>query len=142
MTKYRNGLPQLGDRPFLTDGGIETTLIFHEGLDLPHFAAFHLFETDAGASHLRNYFKAYAEMARPFGVGLMLESPHGVPAGTGETGWATRPTRWPMQTAIRQRDLIQAQPGPGRGFQRLASADSRNPRPQAVRRSTAALPAA
>lgn len=75
MTKYRNGLPQLGGRPFLTDGGIETTLIFHEGLDLPHFAAFHLFETDAGASHLRNYFKAYAEMARRFGVGLILESP-------------------------------------------------------------------
>ncbi len=35
MAKYRNSLPQLGDGLFLTDGGIETTLIFHEGLPLP-----------------------------------------------------------------------------------------------------------
>ena len=31
MSKYRNRLPQLGDRLFLTDGGLETTLVFHEG---------------------------------------------------------------------------------------------------------------
>lgn len=75
MTKYRIGLPQLGGRPFLTDGGLETTLIFHEGMDLPYFAAFDLLKTEEGASHLRKYFTAYAEMARRFGVGLILESP-------------------------------------------------------------------
>jgi homocysteine S-methyltransferase len=37
---YRDQLPQLGGDPFLTDGGTETVLIFHEGLDLPLFAAF------------------------------------------------------------------------------------------------------
>ncbi len=42
MSMYRNGLPQAGHDLFLTDGGIETTLIFHEGLELPDFAAFHL----------------------------------------------------------------------------------------------------
>ena len=42
MPKYRNALPQLSDDFFLTDGGIETTLIFHNGLDLPCFAAFDL----------------------------------------------------------------------------------------------------
>jgi methionine synthase I (cobalamin-dependent) len=41
MSKYRSCLPQLSGGLFLTDGGIETTLIFHDGLDLPHFAAFH-----------------------------------------------------------------------------------------------------
>ncbi len=71
----RKALPQLGGRPFLTDGGLETTLIFHEGVDVPHFAAFVLLRTDAGASHLRKYFTAYAEIARRFGMGLILESP-------------------------------------------------------------------
>ena len=42
MTRYRNALPQLDGGLFLTDGGIETTLIFHDGLELPDFAAFHL----------------------------------------------------------------------------------------------------
>ena len=39
MATHRKPLPQAGERLFLTDGGIETTLIFHEGLDLPDFAA-------------------------------------------------------------------------------------------------------
>ena len=32
-------LPQLQGRPIVTDGGLETDLIFHHGGDLPHFAA-------------------------------------------------------------------------------------------------------
>ena len=40
MAKYRSNLPQLADGTFLSDGGMETTLIFHEGADLPHFASF------------------------------------------------------------------------------------------------------
>ena len=39
---YRKALPQLDGGFFLTDGGIETSLIFNDGLELPHFAAFHL----------------------------------------------------------------------------------------------------
>ena len=42
MARYRNNLPQLAGDLFLTDGGIETTLIFREGLELPYFAAFDL----------------------------------------------------------------------------------------------------
>ena len=74
MTRYRNALPQLGGDLFLTDGGIETTLIFHEGLELPHFAAFHLFETPEGEAALRKYFRTYAELAKRFSTGLILES--------------------------------------------------------------------
>jgi len=74
MNTYRNSLPQLGDGLFLTDGGIETTLIFHEGLKLPEFAAFHLLKTDEGEAALRNYFRTYADLARRFGTGLILES--------------------------------------------------------------------
>jgi len=74
MNTYRNSLPQLGDGLFLTDGGIETTLIFHEGLELPDFAAFHLLKTDEGEAALRKYFRTYADLARRFGTGLILES--------------------------------------------------------------------
>ena len=64
MAQYRNALPQLAGTFFLTDGGIETTLIFHEGLVLPDFAAFHLFKTPQGETALRKYFRTYAEIAK------------------------------------------------------------------------------
>ena len=35
----RARLPQLDGSLFLTDGGIDTSLIYNDGLDLPHFAA-------------------------------------------------------------------------------------------------------
>lgn len=74
MAKYRNQLPQLGGGLYLTDGGIETTLIFHEGWQLPDFAAFHLFKTPEGKAAVRNYFRSYAQIAKDFGSGLILES--------------------------------------------------------------------
>ena len=48
MAKYRTNLPQLYGDKFLTDGGLETTLIFHEGLELPEFASFDLLKNDDG----------------------------------------------------------------------------------------------
>ena len=52
MAKYRNHLPQLGGGFYIADGGLETTLIFQEGWELPDFAAFTLFETAQGeAAH-------------------------------------------------------------------------------------------
>lgn len=74
MAHYRNALPQLGGGLYLTDGGIETTLIFHEGLELPDFAAFHLLRTPEGEAALHKYFRTYAEIARRFAAGLILES--------------------------------------------------------------------
>jgi S-methylmethionine-dependent homocysteine/selenocysteine methylase len=67
-------LPQL-DELFLTDGGIETVLIFHEGLELPAFAAFDLLKDKAGVETLRNYYWPYVELARTRGVGFVAESP-------------------------------------------------------------------
>src|SRR5882724_9783285 len=75
MNKYRSYLPQLGDELFLTDGGLETTLIFHEGLALPCFAAFDLLKNEEGTAVLRRYFERYAELARRHDVGLVLETP-------------------------------------------------------------------
>ena len=74
MSKYRTSLPQLSNRLYLTDGGIETTLIFHEGLELPDFAAFHLLQTEDGEKALQKYFRTYTEIAKRFGTGLILES--------------------------------------------------------------------
>lgn len=74
MAKYRESLPQLSGELVLTDGGIETTLIFHEGLDLPYFAAFDLLKHAAGQAALRNYFHTYAEIAQKYSVGIILES--------------------------------------------------------------------
>lgn len=74
MTQFRNALPQLSGDFFLTDGGIETTLIFLEGHELPDFAAFHLLKTPGGEAALRKYFRTYAGLAERFGTGLILES--------------------------------------------------------------------
>lgn len=74
MTNHHTSLPQLNGNLFLTDGGIETTLIFHEELDLPDFAAFHLLNTPEGEAALRKYFHTYAGIAKKFGTGLILES--------------------------------------------------------------------
>ncbi|MFL6030331.1 MAG: homocysteine S-methyltransferase family protein [Gaiellaceae bacterium] len=68
-------LPQLAGRPFITDGGMETTLIFHEGLDLPHFAAFVLLDDEQGRQALRSYFGRYVDIARERGVGIVLDTP-------------------------------------------------------------------
>lgn len=74
MAKYRNALPQLSGEFFLTDGGIETTLVFLEGLELPLFSAFYLLRTPEGEAALREYFKTYAALARKLEVGLVLET--------------------------------------------------------------------
>jgi S-methylmethionine-dependent homocysteine/selenocysteine methylase len=74
MAQYRSALPQLGGDLFLTDGGLETTLIFHDGLELPDFAAYDLLRRPEGEAALQKYFCAYAALAKRFGVGLILES--------------------------------------------------------------------
>ncbi len=74
MAKYRGALPQLGGDFFMTDGGLETTLIFLEGQDLPEFAAFLLLETPEGEDALRKYFLTYAQLAKRFDTGLVLET--------------------------------------------------------------------
>jgi homocysteine S-methyltransferase len=73
--KYRERLPQLDDGLFLSDGGLETTLVFHEGFDLPCFAAFVLLDSDRGRKALREYFDRYVPMAIAAGTGFVLESP-------------------------------------------------------------------
>jgi S-methylmethionine-dependent homocysteine/selenocysteine methylase len=72
---YRDHLPQLDGQTFLTDGGIETVLIFDEGLELPSFAAFDLLKDDSGTDALRRYYAPYVELAASRGLGFVAESP-------------------------------------------------------------------
>ena len=88
MPKYRNDLPQFKGGIFLTDGGIETTLIFHDGLELPYFAAFHLLKDKVGTDALRNYFRSHASIARAHETGFILESPNlARQRGLGRQAW-------------------------------------------------------
>ncbi len=75
MSKYRDALPQMQGGFFLTDGGLETTLVFHDGIDLPHFAAFDLLRAEDGRQRLREYYDLYARMAVEAGHGFVLETP-------------------------------------------------------------------
>ena len=75
MPKYRDNLPQLSGDLFLTDGGLETTLIFHDGFDLPCFAAFCLLKDVEGRSAIEKYLSTYAAIARDNDAGFIFESP-------------------------------------------------------------------
>lgn len=75
MAKYRHRLPQLTDATYLTDGGIETTLIFKKGVDLPYFAAFTLLEHAVGRQLLLDYYDDYLRLGRARCGGFILESP-------------------------------------------------------------------
>jgi S-methylmethionine-dependent homocysteine/selenocysteine methylase len=75
VTKYRANLPQLSDKIFLTDAGMETTLIFHQGVELPLFASFDLLRSPAGIEITRGYYARYCKLARDVGLGFVLESP-------------------------------------------------------------------
>jgi S-methylmethionine-dependent homocysteine/selenocysteine methylase len=60
---------------FITDGGLETTLIFHGGFELPFFAAFTLLDSDEGQAALRAYYRTYVEIGEEQGVGVILDTP-------------------------------------------------------------------
>ena len=74
MPKYRNNLPQLGGGLFLTDSGLETTLIFKDGIELNQFASFELIKTENGRRRLLDYFRQHAQTAVDAGMGFVLES--------------------------------------------------------------------
>jgi S-methylmethionine-dependent homocysteine/selenocysteine methylase len=71
--KYRTRLPQLGSKLFLTDAGLETILVFHDGVDLPCFASFPLLGSEKGLQRLRDYYDGFARLAVAKGTGLILE---------------------------------------------------------------------
>ncbi|HSO48044.1 MAG TPA: homocysteine S-methyltransferase family protein, partial [Rhizobiaceae bacterium] len=74
MSIHRNALPQLSGTKFLTDSGLETTLVFHDGLELPCFASFDLLRTREGKARILDYYRDHARIAQSHGVGFLLET--------------------------------------------------------------------
>jgi S-methylmethionine-dependent homocysteine/selenocysteine methylase len=72
---YREHLPQLDGGRYVTDGGLETYLVFQRGIELPEFAAFDLLRHDEGVAELRDYYRPYLSLAAEHGAGFVLESP-------------------------------------------------------------------
>lgn len=73
--KHRNALPQLNGKLMLTDGGLETWMIFKKGIDLPLFAAFKALETQEGTDAIGEYLKGFAEIAIARSCGFVLDTP-------------------------------------------------------------------
>jgi homocysteine S-methyltransferase len=65
----------MAGQPFLTDSGLETTLVFHENIPLPLFASIVLVDKADGVGVLQRYFRSHVEMAHSHGMGIVLESP-------------------------------------------------------------------
>lgn len=75
MKSAMTNLPQIDGGLFLTDGGIETTLIFQDGFELPYFAAFHLLRDANGREALARYYERHIAIAQKDRLGFILESP-------------------------------------------------------------------
>ena len=75
MALHKTTLPNASTDLFLTDGGLETTLVFLEGYELPCFAAFALLKHEKGYQAIKNYYKQYLKIAKDFKTGFILESP-------------------------------------------------------------------
>jgi len=72
----RQRLPQTnGDQLFVTDGGLETELVFHDGIDLPCFAAFPLLDNPDNRARLRRYYDGYLDIARQHDMRFVIETP-------------------------------------------------------------------
>lgn len=74
LARYRHDLPLVRGGMFLSDGGMETALIFQEGIELPHFASFVLLSTAEGRRRLLRYYTRYLEIARRHGTGFVLDT--------------------------------------------------------------------
>lgn len=94
--------------PYVTDGGLETDLIFNHRVDLPHFAAYPLLRSEQGRALLATYFAAYAALASRFGAGLLLET----------ATWRANPD-WGARLGDSRRDLYDANVQAVRHLQQL-----------------------
>ncbi len=103
MGKYRNNLPQLGERRFITDGGLETVMCFQKQIELPEFAAYDLLKTAQGRQTLREYYDDYFALARAYSVGLLLETP----TWRANADWARKLGDSPAELARLNREAVE-----------------------------------
>ncbi|MEM1079400.1 MAG: homocysteine S-methyltransferase family protein [Pseudomonadota bacterium] len=63
------------DRFYVTDGGLETYMIFDKGHELPCFSAAALLDTAQGCADLTAYFERYISIAKGAGRRFVLDAP-------------------------------------------------------------------
>lgn len=73
-------------KPFISDGGMGTHLIFHEGAEMPLFASFVLLDNTEGREMLRRYTTPYFDLAQEAGRGFVL----GTPTWRANGGWGPK----------------------------------------------------
>lgn len=83
------------ERPYLADGGLEKVMIYHEGFDLPSFAAFTLFESPQGGAALEHYFTRYIDLSILSGTCYVLDT----------ATWRAK-ALWMEQMGLSQTDLV------------------------------------
>mgnify|MGYP001351536889 FL=1 len=77
MAIHRNVLPQIDGGLFVASTGMETDLMFNQGIDLPGFASYPLLETKAGRARLDGYYRDMIAVGKEHGIGVILESQSG-----------------------------------------------------------------
>jgi S-methylmethionine-dependent homocysteine/selenocysteine methylase len=110
MTKYRTDLPQLTMSTFMTDGGLETDLIFNHGIDLPEFAAFDLLKNEEGKEVLRKYYLDYLDISKQKCGGFILEAPtwRANPDWAKKIGYSLEPLEAINRTAVKELEKIRS----------------------------------
>lgn len=83
------------DRPFLTDGGMETWLFFQQRFEAPEFAAIMLLEDDGAKAALDRYFDGFLTLAEEAGTGFVLDT----------NTWRGCPA-WAESIGVTQADLL------------------------------------
>ena len=73
-TKTQALRKEFGTEVFLTDGGLETVMVFLEGLELPQFASFTLLDSDEGRDALTRYYTAFLDGAAAQRAGFVLDT--------------------------------------------------------------------
>lgn len=81
----------------MADGGLETSLIFHQDIELPLFAAFPLVLEADGRAALRAYWEPYLAIAREYGVPFVVDT----------ATWRANPD-WASQLGFSAQDLREA----------------------------------
>ena len=92
----RGGLPQLDGTILVTDSGLETDLVLHHGVDLPHHAAFVLLRDGRGRRLLEDYYAEHLRTAASHGIGCVLETP----TQRASAAWAAS-VAWTVEDVVR-----------------------------------------
>ncbi len=69
-------LPEANDRLFLTEAGIETTMMYKKDWEFRHFCLFELLQNDRFVDDLRTYHTGLIEVAVEHKVGHLLDGVH------------------------------------------------------------------